>query len=108
MDVMAFLYLLVLTVSAALGYGLWSFFTSLKPTDQFQIQRLIATIVFSVVIGILMALAGVDPQNMDPTTIAGFFAMYTTLLFYINKAIDAIWEKYYGKKFMEPVPAGPP
>jgi hypothetical protein len=87
-----------MAVASSLGYGLWNFFTSMKPGSEFEPKRLIVTIIFSLIIAFLAIVTGVNVPDLNWETIGTLFVAYAGILVYLNKGVDAFWLWKFGAK----------
>lgn len=98
-----FILIAVMACITSVIYSLYNYFTKTDAAD-FQIKRLIASIIFGFFIGIVavytVAQTGMQVQDVSWTYIGGLFIMYSGIQGYINRGVDYIFFKATGQKFM--------
>lgn len=103
-DAMLILTSIFIGAFAGLAYGGWNYITKTDP-GSLEIKRLIASMLFGLGIGFVAAYTvittGVVPTSNDWWLMVGsMFVLYSGFQVYVNRFVDYIWERYYGKKFM--------
>lgn len=95
-----YLVLLIVAIIMAVAYGLIGFFAAnLKEGESYSISKLIATVVYSVVVGLVAAGTGVFTlSTVSLESIAPVFAAYLGYLYLFQKIFDALFVKL-GWKF---------
>jgi hypothetical protein len=87
--------LLIVAVIMALAYGLIGFFAAkLKDGESYSVPKLIATIIYSVAVGIVAVNTGVFTLgSVSMEAMAPVFAAYLGFLYIIQNVVDTIFVK---------------
>jgi len=95
------LLVIILAMVISVVYSVWNYITKTDPGD-FELKRLLATIVFGFFIGIVASYIAVDTgmqiEQLNWVFIAGLFFTYSGVLVYINRGFDWLWLKLFGQK----------
>jgi uncharacterized membrane protein YuzA (DUF378 family) len=87
--------LLIVAIVMALAYGLIGFFAAkLKEGESFSVPKLIATVIYSIVVGFLAVSTGAITLNaVSLEAIAPVFAGYLGFLYVLQTVVDALFVK---------------
>lgn len=97
-----FIVVLIVAVLAAILFGLIGIIKAWANGEQFELSKLLATLVYSVFIGVIASYSGlIDPMTISWDILAQIFNPlwweYIGLLYGIQKVLDALIIKISGK-----------